>query len=54
MTKLTNRRFTLAARPQGAAKLSDFKLVETDVPSIKNGEVLFAIRYSPSIPTSAT
>lgn len=27
MTKRTNRQYTLAARPQGAAKLSDFKLV---------------------------
>ena len=41
MTTTANRQYTLAARPQGAAKLSDFKLVETPVPSPKDGEVLF-------------
>ena len=41
MTKRTNRQYTLAARPQGPAKLSDFKLVEPDVPELQNGQVLF-------------
>ena len=41
MTDLVNRQFTLAARPQGAARLSDFKLVEAERPSPKEGEVLF-------------
>jgi NADPH-dependent curcumin reductase CurA len=41
MTSAVNRQYTLAARPQGAAKLSDFRLVETTVPSPKEGEVLF-------------
>lgn len=40
MTDRVNRQFTLASRPQGAAKLSDFKLVEAEVPSPKGGEVL--------------
>ncbi|MCJ2130678.1 NADP-dependent oxidoreductase [Methylobacterium sp. E-045] len=37
----SNRQFTLAARPEGMAKLSDFKLVESSIPSPKDGEVLF-------------
>ena len=41
MTTAVNRQYTLAARPQGAAKLSDFTLVEMPVPSPKEGEVLF-------------
>jgi NADPH-dependent curcumin reductase CurA len=41
MTTPVNRRYTLATRPQGAAKLSDFKRVETPVPSPREGEVLF-------------
>lgn len=36
-----NRQITLAGRPEGPAKLTDFKLVERDVPSPKDGEVLF-------------
>ena len=39
--KKPNRRYILAARPEGRAKLSDFKLVESAVPSLKDGEVLF-------------
>ena len=31
MTKLTNRKFTLASRPVGMPKESDFKLVEAPV-----------------------
>jgi hypothetical protein len=41
MTNATNRQFTLAARPNGAAQLSDFALVESAVPTVKEGEVLF-------------
>jgi len=40
VTNKINRQFVLAARPTGAAKLSDFKLVEKDVPNLKEGEVL--------------
>ncbi|MBB3769976.1 hypothetical protein FHS55_000562 [Angulomicrobium tetraedrale] len=40
MTKTLNRQFTLAARPKGAAKLSDFKLVEAPVPPLAEGQVL--------------
>lgn len=41
MPDKTNRQITLAARPQGPAKLSDFKFVEGEIPSPKTGEVLF-------------
>jgi len=41
MPDKSNRQFTLASRPQGAAKLSDFKLVESAIPSLKDDEVLF-------------
>jgi len=41
MANKSNRKFALASRPQGAAKLSDFKLVQSTIPSLKDGEVLF-------------
>lgn len=41
MANNPNRRHILAARPEGRAKLSDFKLVESAAPSLKDGEVLF-------------
>ncbi len=40
MTSSTNRRITLAARPAGYPKESDFKLEETPVPSPGEGQVL--------------
>ena len=41
MSAVSNRQFTLAARPQGAARLSDFTFVKTPVPSPAQGQVLF-------------
>lgn len=41
MQNIVNRQIVLAARPTGPAKLSDFKFVETPVPALKDGEVLF-------------
>lgn len=41
MTRTSNRQIVLAARPRGMAKPSDFEFVERDVPSPKDGEVLF-------------
>lgn len=40
-----NRQITLAARPKGMPKLSDFKLVETPMPEIGGGEVLVKTLY---------
>lgn len=44
MVEKSNRQFVLAARPQGAAKLSDFRLADSKVPPLKEGEVLFRNR----------
>jgi NADPH-dependent curcumin reductase CurA len=41
----TNRRVTLASRPNGFPKESDFALDEVDVPGLGNGEVLVRVRY---------
>ena len=40
-----NRQITLAARPEGWPKLSDFQLVETDLPQPQEGEVLVRTLY---------
>ncbi|MBI3735824.1 NADP-dependent oxidoreductase [Candidatus Sumerlaeota bacterium] len=41
----TNRQITLAARPAGYPKESDFKLVEVPVPALKDGEFLIHTIY---------
>ena len=43
--RLTGREVQLAARPQGAPKPSDFRVVETDVPEPGDGEVLIRNRF---------
>ena len=40
MADTSNRQFTLAARPEGAARLSDFKLVNASVPPLTEDQVL--------------
>lgn len=40
MKNVLNRQFVLAARPDGNAKISDFKLVEQALPALAEGEVL--------------
>ena len=40
-----NRQITLAARPQGLPKETDFKLVESPVPVIQDGEFLVKTNY---------
>jgi NADPH:quinone reductase len=42
----TNRRVTLAARPEGSPKESDFALDEVDVPAPGAGEVLVRVHYA--------
>jgi NADPH-dependent curcumin reductase CurA len=42
---LTNRKFTLAARPVGMPKPSDFKLVEEPVPTPGDGEMIVKALY---------
>jgi len=41
MTRMSNRQILLAARPHGMAKLSDFTFAETEVPTPRDGQVLF-------------
>lgn len=41
MADRSNRQFVLATRPEGKAKLSDFRLEETTLPALRDGEVLF-------------
>lgn len=45
MEKLTNRQFTLASRPVGMPKESDFKLVEAPLPDPAAGEMLVKSLY---------
>ena len=40
MANLTNRRIVLASRPTGAPQLSDFRLEQSPVPELGDGEVL--------------
>ncbi len=40
-----NRQFTLAAKPNGMPKESDFRLVEAPMPELKDGEVLLKTLY---------
>ena len=45
MSDLKNRQILLVARPEGEPKLSDFQLVESDVPTPGEGEVLCQTIY---------
>ena len=45
MAEDINRSWTLAARPDGSPKLSDFELRESPIPEPGPGEVLIATRY---------
>jgi len=40
-----NRQFTLAARPVGRPKESDFKIVESPIASISNDQILLRTLY---------
>lgn len=45
MPEDTNRSWTLAARPDGAPKLTDFEFKESSIPKPGPGEILVATRY---------
>ncbi|MDE2724227.1 MAG: NADP-dependent oxidoreductase, partial [Gemmatimonadota bacterium] len=45
MSDLKNRQILLVARPEGEPKLSDFRLVESHVPTPGEGEVLCQTIY---------
>ena len=42
---MVNRQFVLASRPVGMPKESDFRMVETPVPALRDGEVLLRALY---------
>jgi NADPH:quinone reductase len=42
---MVNRQFVLAQRPSGLVRESDFRMVESTVPSLKDGEFLLRSRY---------
>ena len=42
---MVNRQFVLASRPAGMPKESDFRMVETPVPALRDGEVLLRALY---------
>ncbi|HWP19811.1 MAG TPA: NADP-dependent oxidoreductase [Burkholderiaceae bacterium] len=45
MSELINRQIVLASRPTGEASVDNFKLVETPVPELKDGQVLVRHHY---------
>ena len=42
---MTNKRITLASRPDGMPKESDFRLVETPAPELQDGQALVRVLY---------
>lgn len=42
---MVNRQFVLAARPEGMIRETDFRLVETTAPPVRDGEMLVRARY---------
>lgn len=42
---MVNRQFVLASRPEGMPKESDLRMVETQVPALRDGEVLLRALY---------
>jgi len=42
----TNRRFVLTTRPQGIPKPSDFALIDAEIPTIGDGEILIRNHYA--------
>jgi NADPH-dependent curcumin reductase CurA len=42
---MVNRQFVLAARPEGMLRESDFRLVESSLPPVRDGEMLVRARY---------
>ena len=42
MTALTNHQILLASRPQGEPTPANFRMVETPLPELNDGQVLYA------------
>ena len=45
MTEVNARQIVLAARPQGKPRLTDFRLEETSIPTLGDGQVLLQVKY---------
>ena len=45
MSNQKNRQFLLVSRPQGMPADENFKLIETDIPTIEDGQVLIRSLY---------
>ncbi len=45
MTNITNHQVRLAGRPEGLPKSSDWQFTETEVPDLRDGQVLVKIHY---------
>jgi len=54
MTEATARQIVLAARPHGRPQLTDFRLVETAIPTPSAGQVLLRVQYLCSSKTGRT
>jgi NADPH-dependent curcumin reductase CurA len=42
---MRNKQIVLASRPKGEVRESDFRLVETEIPSVREGEILTRVHY---------
>jgi NADPH-dependent curcumin reductase CurA len=42
---MRNKQIVLASRPKGEVRESDFQLVETEIPSVREGEILTRVHY---------
>lgn len=42
---MVNRQFLLAARPEGMIRETDFRMVESPLPAVRDGEILVRARY---------
>ena len=45
MTNIINHQVKLAGRPEGLPKSSDWQFTETEVPDLRDGQVLVKIHY---------
>src|SRR5271155_5293256 len=45
MNEFTSRQIVLAARPQGRPKLTDFRLEEAAIQTLRAGQVLLRVQY---------
>ena len=54
MAEEKGRQVVLAARPQGAVRVSDFQVTDFPIPTISHGELLVEVNYLSLDPTCST